>query len=154
MIGIYDTPDAYICERCGRLLEGNQTELSYDDTLVCHMCGGEAVPAYRCEVCEEIVPEDEIEGCEHRVCRGCIEKKRYDLDFCARVGETEGSECCLNSFLASFFTESEINDLMLAALKERAKLKPVDGWDYLEYQHDASADMLYKEEIDKGGTEE
>ena len=146
MIGIYDTPDAYICERCGRLLEGNETELSYDDTLVCRVCGGEAVPAYRCEICEEIVPEDEIKGCEHKVCSGCIEKKRFDLDFCKKVGESEGSECCLNSFLASFFTESEINDLMMEALKERAKISPVDGLKYLDYQSAAAGDILYDEE--------
>jgi hypothetical protein len=90
MIGIYDTPDAYICERCGRTLDGNETQLTYDDTMVCRMCGGDAVPAYRCEVCEEIVPEDEIGGCEHKVCRSCIEKKRYDVDFCTKVGESEG----------------------------------------------------------------
>ena len=146
MIGIYDTPDAYICERCGHVLEGNETQLSYDDTLICRLCGGDAVNAYRCEVCEELVPEEEIEGCEHKVCRSCIEKKRYDLDFCTKVGETEGSECCLNSFLASFFTESEINDLMMEALKERAKISPVDGLKYLDYQSAAAGDILYDEE--------
>lgn len=146
MIGIYDIPDAYICERCGHVLEGRETQLSYDDTLVCRLCGGNAVNAYRCEVCEELVPEDDVEGCEHKVCRSCIEKKRYDLDFCTKVGETEGSECCLNSFLASFFTESEINDLMMEALKERAKISPVDGLKYLDYQSAAAGDILYDEE--------
>ena len=146
MIGIYDTPDAYICERCGRLLEGNETELSYDDALVCRMCGGEAVPAYRCEVCEEIVGEDDIFGYEHNVCRSCIEKKRYDVDFCAKVGEDEGTEVALNSFLKGFFTESEINDLMLTALKERAKVKPVDGLKYLCHASGVAADLLYKKE--------
>ena len=146
MIGIYDIPDAYICERCGHVLEGRETQLSYDDTLVCRLCGGNAVNAYRCEVCEELVPEDDVEGCEHKVCRSCIEKKRYDLGFCTKVGETEGSECCLNSFLASFFTESEINDLMMEALKERAKISPVDGLKYLDYQSAAAGDILYDEE--------
>ena len=145
MIGIYDTPDAYICERCGHVLEGNETQLAYDDTLVCRLCGGDAVNAYRCEVCEELVPEEEIQGCEHKVCRSCIEKKRYDLDFCAKVGEGEGSECCLNSFLASFFTEFEINNLMLAALKERAKVRPVDGMEYLKYHGYEAGDALYEE---------
>jgi hypothetical protein len=145
MIGIYDEPDACICERCGRTLEGNETQLSCDDTLVCRMCGGDAVPAYRCEICEEIVPEDEIGGCEHKVCWTCIEKKRYDVDFCTKVGEAEGSECCLNSFLASFFTESEINELMLAALKDRAKVRPVDGFDYLKYHGREAGDALFGE---------
>ena len=145
MIGIYDTPDAYICERCGRTLEGNETQLSYDDTLTCRMCGGDAVPAYRCEICEELVPEDEIGGCDHKVCRSCIEKKRYDVDFCAKVGEASGTECVLNGFLADFFTESEINELMLAALKERAKVRPVDGWPYLKYNLDEAADVLFSD---------
>ena len=148
MIGIYDTPDAYICERCGHVLEGNETQLSYDDMLVCRLCGGDAVNAYRCEVCEELVPEEEIQGCEHNVCRSCIDKKRYDLDFCTKVGEGEGSECCLNSFLASFFTESEINDLMLAALKERASVRPVDGGEYLKYHGYEAGDVLYMETND------
>ncbi len=148
MIGIYDLPDAYICERCGRMLEGNETQLSYDDTLVCRVCGGDAVPAYRCEICEEILPEDDIEGSDHKVCRSCIEKKRYDLDFCAKVGEHEGTEVVLNSFLTEFFTESEINELMLTALKERSKVKPVDGLKYLRYASGVAADLLYSEEND------
>lgn len=145
MIGIYDTPDAYICERCGRMLEENETQLSYDDTLVCRMCGGDAIPAYRCEICEEIVPEDEIEGCEHRVCLGCIEKKRYDLDFCTKVGKECLTEFALNGFLSSFFTGSELNELMLAALKERAKIKPVDGMEHLMAFAGDAADLLASE---------
>ena len=108
MINYWEMPEAYICERCGHVLEPNETELSYDDALTCKLCGSEDVSAaYRCEICEEMTSENEIEGCDHKVCRGCIEKKRYDLDFCAKVGESEGSECCLNSFLADFFTEWE-----------------------------------------------
>ena len=145
MIGIYDTPDSFICERCGRTLEGNETQLSYDDTMVCRMCGGDAVPAYRCEICEELVPEDEIDGFGHHVCRSCIEEKRYDVDFCAKVGKASGTECVLNGFLADFFTESEINELMLAALKERAKVRPVDGRPYLKYNLDEAADVLFSD---------
>lgn len=145
MIGIYDMPDAYICERCGRTLDGNETQLTYDDTMVCKICGGEAIPAYRCEICEELVPEDEIDGFGHYVCRSCIEAKRYDVDFCAKVGEASGTECVLNGFLADFFTESEINELMLAALKERSKVRPVDGWPYLKYNLDEAADVLFSD---------
>lgn len=154
MIGIYDTPDAYICERCGRTLDGNETQLSYDDTLVCRMCGGDAVPAYRCEICEEIVPEDEIEGCEHKVCRNCIEKKRYDVDFCAKVGKENqvaigtgigGDDRGLNGYLMSFFSIDEIEELMLSALKERSKVCPVDGLDYLKYHGYEAGDVLFAE---------
>ena len=52
------------------------------------------------------------------------------------------------TFLASFFTESEINDLMLAALKERAAVRPVDGWDYLKYHGYEAGDVLYREAND------
>lgn len=144
MIGIYDTPDAYICERCGRTLERSERQLTYDDTLVCKFCGGDAVEAYRCEICEEIVPEDDIEGCEHKVCRSCIENKRYDLDFCTKVGEAERSECCLNSFLASFFSEPEIDELMMVALRESESLRPVDGWNYLKHNGSNAADVLFE----------
>lgn len=140
MIFIRDTPDAYICDRCGTELESYEKSCS---------CGGDPIGAYKCEICKELVPEDEIEGCEHNVCSGCIERKRFDLDFCTKVGESEGSECCLNSFLASFFTESEINDLMLAALKDRAKLRPVDGMDYLKYHGYEAGDELYREEKER-----
>ncbi len=148
MINEYSIPDGYICDRCGRELDPNEVCCEYDDTMTCRYCGGDVQPAYRCEICEEIVPEDEIKGCEHMVCSGCIEKKRFDLDFCTKVGESEGSECCLNSFLASFFTESEINDLMLAALKDRAKVRPVDGFDYLKYHGCEAGDVLYRETND------
>ena len=136
MIFIRDTPDAYICDRCGTELESYEKSCS---------CGGEPIGAYKCEICKELVPEYEIEGCEHNVCQSCINKKRYDLDFCTKVGETTFSECNLNSFLASFFTESEINDLMLSALKECSKIRPVDGSEYLKYNGIAAADLLASE---------
>jgi hypothetical protein len=146
MISYWETPEAYICERCGHILEPNETELSYDDALMCKLCGSEDVSAaYRCEICEEMTSENEIEGCEHKVCRSCIEKKRYDLDFCTKVGEECLTEFALNGFLSSFFTESELNDLMLAALKERAKVRPVDGWDYLKYNGVEAGDALFAE---------
>ena len=144
---VYKEPDGYFCTRCNRGLDPEETHLSYDGVLTCKRCGSEnVISAFKCDICREFVPEDEIVGCEHRVCWSCIEKKRYDLDFCTKVGETEGSECCLNSFLASFFTESEINDLMMEALKERANISPVDGLKYLDYQSAAAGDILYDEE--------
>lgn len=147
MMNFYEAPEAYICNRCGHILEPKETALSYDDMLQCKMCGSEDIEeAYHCEICEELIPESDIYAGDHKVCRCCLEKKRFDLDFCTKVGEVERTECNLNSFLADHFTESEINELMLAALKERANLDPVDGWDYLEYQHSYAADMLYDEE--------
>ena len=163
MIGIYDTPDAYICNRCGHVLEPKETSLSYDDMLTCGMCGSEDVEeAYRCEICDELHPESDIYAGDHKVCRHCLEKKRYDLDFCAKVGEpdydpydsrkerpafmADGSEVVLNEFLAQYFTEQEINELMLSALKERAKFNPIDGWDFLKSEHMIAADALFEAE--------
>lgn len=147
MINIYEAPDAYMCRNCGQILEMKDTNLSYDDVLQCKCCGSEdLVEAYTCEVCGELKPEDFIYAGDHKVCRHCLEKKRFDLDFCTKVGSVEFTECKLNSFLADHFTESEINELMLVALKERAKFDPIDGFDYLDYQHAAAADMLYEEE--------
>ena len=145
MIGIYDTPDAYICERCGHVLEGNETQLSYDDTLVCRLCGGDAVNAYRCEICENLVHQDNIYGYEHKVCHECVEKMRYNVDLCKKVGDrSDKTECVLNSYLCHFFTNDEINDLMWAALKERSKIKPVDGLSYLHWRFDDAADVLFE----------
>lgn len=165
MIGIYDIPEAYICNRCGHILEPKETVLSYDDTIQCKKCGSEDVEeAYHCEICDKIVPESNIYAGDHKVCRSCLEKKRYDLDFCAKVGEpdydpydpekerpafmADGTEVILNEFLTQYFSEQEINDLMLAALKERAKITPIDGWDYIQYQHSVAADVLFE---DKNG---
>ena len=146
MIDIYEAPDAYICNRCGHILEPGETALSYDDVLTCKLCGSDFVSAaYRCEICEEIVSENDIEGYEHKVCRSCIEKKRYDLDFCMKVADDTQTECSLNGFLTDFFTESEINELMLAALKERAKIKLVDGLPHLVALGGDAADLLVKE---------
>ena len=157
MIRLYDMPEAYICERCGHVLEGNETQLSYDDTLVCRLCGGNAVNAYHCEICEELVPEDEIDGYEHKVCLRCIEKKRYDLDFCKKVGESDqvaigtgigNDNRGLNGYLMSFFTIDEIEDLMLSAMKERAKVRPVDGDGYLKRHCYDAVDMLFSDTND------
>ena len=147
MIGIYDLPEGYICLRCGSVMEPREVCLSYDDTMQCKWCkSDDVVPAYKCSICDELKPEDEIAGHEHRVCLGCIEKKRYDLDFCAKVGEDEGTEVVLNGFLTEFFTESEINELMLTALKERANVNPVNGLKYLRYASGVAADLLYEED--------
>lgn len=145
MIKIYDTPDAYICERCGRTLNECETELAHDDTLECCKCGGEAIPAYRCEVCGEIVPEDVIHGYEHNVCWDCIQKKRYDVDFCANVGDDDEDLRGLNGFLSKFFSNSEINEMMLQALKERAKFKPIDSDGFLKLRANDAADLLAAE---------
>lgn len=139
MIGIYDVPDGYICEGCGE-----EFDLDYKDETCC-FCDNELIPAFRCEVCDRLTPDFDVQGYEHRVCQSCIEKKRKDLEFCKKVGEATLTECCLNSFLASFFTESEINDLLYAALKERDKVKPVDCMAFLMANAGDAADVLADE---------
>ena len=147
MIGFYSEPDGYVCNRCGNEMDPDDACLSYDDTIECSACRSDDVDeAYRCEICGKLVSNDQVTGWDHNVCDDCVDKKRYDLDFCAKVGENEGTEVVLNSFLTEFFTESEIDELMLAALKERAKVKPVDGIKYLRYASGVAADLLCEEE--------
>ena len=149
MIGFYHEPDGYVCNRCGHEMNSEDVCLSYDDTIECSSCGScDVDDAYRCDICGKLAPDHQGSGYGHFVCDDCLDKKRYDLDFCTKVGEDEGTEVVLNSFLAEFFTESEINELMLTALKERAKMKPIDGLKYLRYASGVAADLLCEQESD------
>lgn len=140
MIGIHDEPDGFICVDCGY-------EAETLDGQDCPVCGGDMAPAYRCEVCDELTAEDEICGYDHNVCRKCVEKKRFDVKFCVEVGKlypvTIGQhDRGLNGFLASMFTVDEIEELLLNALEERSKIKPVDGISYLKRCASDAADLL------------
>lgn len=149
MIGFYHEPDGYICNRCGNKMDSEDVCLSYDDTIECSACGSDDVDkAYRCDICGKLEPDRNGNGYGHFACDDCLDKKRYDVDFCTKVGKDEGTEVALNSFLAEFFTESEINELMLVALKERAKVKPIDGLKYLRYASGVAADLLCEQESD------
>ena len=147
MINEYSIPDGYICDRCGRELDPNEVCCEYEDTMTCRYCGGDVQPAYRCEICDELTIQDNVYGYEHKVCHVCVERMRYNVDLGKKVGDrSDATECVLNSYLCHFFTNDEINDLMLAALKERSKIKPVDGLSYLHWRFNDAADVLFESE--------
>lgn len=149
MINEYSIPDGYICDRCGRQLDPEEVCCQYDDTMTCRYCDGDVQPAYHCEICDELTNQDNIYGYDHKVCFECIEKRRYNVELLKKVGDRSyKTDLDLNSYLCRFFSEDEINELMLEALKERAKIKLVDGIDYLHFHFNEAADVLFE---DKNG---
>ncbi|MBQ5889744.1 MAG: hypothetical protein IIW73_02175 [Clostridia bacterium] len=119
-----------------------------ETSITCPSCGSDNLTeAEPCEVCGECYPIEDLYGYNHRVCRDCIERKNGDIDFFADVGKESGCdvEYSLNSFLASFFSKEELEDLMIAELKNRASIRPVDCSEYLKYNMEDAADVLAEE---------
>lgn len=118
----------YTCENCNSTLDDDMAEVvhnkhehfgafCFEDVLQCPMCGGELSEVPSCELCGEPTPEL-FSG----VCMSCIESKRFDADFCLSLDSgTEDVE--INSFLASVFDPSEIENILR---RELSKMEVVD----------------------------
>jgi len=107
-----------ICKKCGRVLQDSDLVLHKDyedgvcyDSTVCCPCGSEdLVEAERCEECGEYFPADELyDG----ICKGCL-KQEMTVDNALKCGEEGGARqtISVNGFLASCFSEDEINRIL------------------------------------------
>ncbi len=114
----------YVCKDCGAVLSSDElvehrSRLSdyqggcYESGSYCP-CGGDVGEGRECEVCGEVVLEDDIHD---GVCLECL-KARMTLENAITVGKDEKETVEINSFLSYFFTEKQIEDILLRKIKK------------------------------------
>lgn len=135
------------CFDCDSLLDYEDLKYEKDrDTLerrrYCPHCGSDNIDeVVSCSECGEYYPEGDLFGM-NSVCEDCIMKMRYDLDFCAAVGDEVQEEVSLNGFLLEMFSEEEIEAILMRELKAASETSPVDGGSFLTWNLEDAADVL------------
>jgi predicted amidophosphoribosyltransferase len=106
----------YQCHECDRRFEEpdivteihGMTDGSCEKIGVCPYCHGYYGSMQKCKICGEYFTEDEL---ENGVCDECIYEHDTDHELCYRLGEKSIELVSINSFLASAFTEAQINEI-------------------------------------------
>lgn len=118
----------YKCVECGHIFEEGEQKQRYEDNgemwQVCPICGGDFEEAETCEVCG--AGSEKLYG---GVCSECISKYEHDPETCCKASQDEKETVKINAFLAEMFTASEIETILIDALKEQ---KNVDCKDFIE----------------------
>lgn len=131
----------YICEDCGRVLDeeelpvykedyGFQTGVGWksmeQELLDSCSCGGEFVEATECETCGEY-----FNDCDNiKICENCIEENAT-FENAIEIGEQNPKEISINGYLASEFTNEEIEEILKRELVESSEF--VDKRQHKEY---------------------
>ena len=145
---------AYICLKCGHIFEeGEQAHweesrgeffgrICSESMIGCPLCHGEYEESTPCEICgSEHLEEDLIGG----VCDDCIDKHRYDIDMCFKVGKNDTENIEINCFLASIFDKTEIEEILFRELKEAEKCRKIDCEKFIEIDRDWFAERIAEE---------
>lgn len=143
----------YICVECGHLFEDGEERTSreyrgechgfpaYETISSCPMCGGDFENAKYCDNCDEWYAECDL---SNGYCFNCINSFKNDWQMCLKINDNIREPMELNSFLASVFDVSEIEQILLEKLKEKASIKPIDCSNYILGDVDFFASRLKK----------
>lgn len=138
----------YQCHECDRkfeepdiIKEHHGTE-DYEEFGVCPYCKGYFEPMKECKICGEYFTEDELTS---GVCDDCIYQHDTDHELCYRLGEKSTESVSINSFLASAFTDEQINEILYHRLKEISRITNINCYDYIESDKGWFAEQLIKE---------
>ena len=139
---------SYKCLECGNIFdEGEQMVL--DIPLAkksgCPMCFGDYEETKPCKICGSKHLEDEL---NNGVCDECIEKYRYDIDMCFKIGSEDVDEVKLNCFLSLMFDKKEIEAILFRELKEEQKYRQIDCEKFIESNRNWFAERI-EEEVNK-----
>ena len=91
-----------------------------------------------CQICGGTVEKDEMHG---GVCNECIEKHGNNIDTCYEIGKKCKDKVAINCFLASMFTDEEIEELLLEALRRA----DADCSEFIEGDKEWFGEALQKE---------
>lgn len=146
---------SYKCLDCGEVFDEPEKRKeyrgefwgtpAYEEVRGCPRCRGDYEELVPCEVCGvEHSEEDLLYG----VCEECIEKARYDVDLCFKVGANDTEKVEINCFLHSMFEAAEIESILLEVLKEQQKTTSVDCQPFIDNDKGWFAEV-YAEEVKK-----
>ena len=126
---------AYKCLECGHIFEdGEQANWKEDisgygespfwkELCGCPKCGGVFEETKPCKFCGSEHLDVELNS---NLCDECIDKYKYDVDMCFRIGSRCEEKVNLNSFLLSLFDKDDIEAILYRKLKEAEKKEAVD----------------------------
>ena len=152
----------YKCCECGKVFDEDEVQTyneyrgecfgfpSYETFAGCPRCGEAFEEAHECKGCGKYFLSDELFGnVTEGYCADCLEDYRYDFETCYELSDDEGETVEINSFLASMFSTSEINEILFEALYERNKFsgKPVDCKSFIDEDRDWFASKLFEREV-------
>ena len=93
--------------------------LCSESFLLCPVCGSsENEETKQCLICGSEHLDEELFG---GVCEECIDERRKDFDTCYNISKGEKQEIKINDLLASLFTESEIEEILVEYVKKNWK---------------------------------
>ena len=132
-----------MCRKCGRTFDAVVVDEHME--LDC-VCGGSVAEMNVCSVCGELFLPPEDEGWR-AVCDGCFDRYAENVEFCIKQGEKAKENVAVNGFVASVMTEAEINEVLLAHIRQR---KDISGEDFAEEDRCWFDEMIEKE-VKKNG---
>lgn len=133
------------CLECGNLFEEGEekrwVEPYGEEMKGCPLCFGAYEEAEACELCGEYA--EELFG---GVCQDCIDCYKNDVETCYKIGGTYKDEVKINGFLATMFTEKDIENILLENLKNSKK---VDCTSFIENDKEYFGEQLVEVENEK-----
>lgn len=139
----------YKCEECGYVFEDAQHWEERHEFWGascsemwsgCPECSGGYEEAEQCKICGEWFLPNELHG---GACGTCI-KEQADFKTCYEIGKKHPETIKLNGVLCSFFSESEIEDILKKILIERNE---TDCSDYINGDIEWFGEELVKEVV-------
>ena len=142
----------YKCDHCVREFEEPDiiteahgiTDGSCEKIGVCPYCKGYFEEMHKCEICGEYFTEDELSG---GVCDECIYEKATDVEFCYKLGAEENAQesVKINGFVASYFSEEQINEILINRIREINRIVNVSCYDFIDSDKSWFAEKLIEE---------
>ena len=140
----------YQCHECDRQFEESDiitethgmTDGSCEKIGVCPYCKGYFEEMHKCEICGEYFTEDELSG---GVCDECIYEHSTDIELCHKLGEEAEETIKINGFIASVFTEEQINEILWNRIKEINRMGNISCYDFIDSDKSWFAEKLIEE---------
>lgn len=140
----------YQCHECDRQFEEpdiitethGMTDGSCEKIGVCPYCKGYFEEMHKCEICGEWYTEDELTS---GVCDECIYEHSTDIELCHKLGEEAEETIKINGFIASVFTEEQINEILWNRIKEINRMVNISCYDFIDSDKSWFAEKLIEE---------
>ena len=140
----------YQCHECDRQFEepdfitekhGLDTP-PYEKIAVCPYCKGYFEEMTQCRICGQYFTDGELSG---GVCDECIYEHSTDIELCHKLGEEAEETIKINGFIASVFTEEQINEILWNRIKEINRIVNISCYDFIDSDKSWFAEQLIKE---------
>ena len=120
------------------------TDGSYEEHGVCPYCKGYFEELHQCKICGQHFTGDEL---SNGVCDECVYEKAADIEFCYKLGAEEDAQesIKINGFIASYFSEEQINEILWNRIKEINRIVNISCYDFIDSDKSWFAKKLIEE---------